>query len=61
MATEADLPLLVALEKECFPLDPWGEAALLGHLQSPVTSTLLFLEGEKVLGALLTQNIHPEF
>ena len=60
-ATLADIPALVALEQACFPLDPWGEAALLGHIESPINATLLYLEGDRVVGALLTQNICPEF
>ena len=60
-ATKADLPSLVALESACFPLDPWGEEALLGHLESPICATLLCLDGEQVIGALLTQHVHPEF
>ena len=61
VGTLADLPALVALEQVCFPADRWGEAGILSHLQSPVCATLLYVIEEQVVGALLTQNIHPEF
>ena len=60
-ATKQDLWALMDLEQVCFPHDAWGETALLSHLESPICATLLCCEEERVVGALLTQNIHPEF
>ena len=60
-ATKQDLFALMELESVCFPEDAWGESALLSHMESPICATLLYIEGEDVVGALLTQHIHPEF
>ena len=49
--TAAHLPQIAALEKVCFPADPWSEELFRDALESPHTD-LLLAEGEdgKVLG-----------
>ena len=44
-ATEAHLPKIAALEKICFPADPWSEELFQAALDGPATSILL-AEGE---------------
>ena len=44
-ATEAHLPKIAALEKICFPADPWSEELFPAALDGPATSILL-AEGE---------------
>lgn len=48
--TESHLPAVAALEKRCFPADPWSENVFRQALDSPDTAILL-AEGED--GALL--------
>ena len=43
--TEAHLPKIAALEKICFPADPWSEELFQAALDNPGTSILL-AEGE---------------
>ena len=43
--TPAHLPAVAALEKRCFPADPWSEGVFRSALDSPNTSILL-AEGE---------------
>lgn len=39
--TEASLPQLAALEKACFPADPWSEALFRDALDNPAVAILL--------------------
>ena len=48
--TAAHLPQIAALEKLCFPADPWSEELFLAALDNPHTAILL-AEGED--GAIL--------
>ena len=48
--TAAHLPQIAALEKLCFPADPWSEELFLAALENPHTAILL-AEGED--GAIL--------
>lgn len=50
MTTE-DLPAVAALEKTCFPADPWSEALFRDALDNPAVAILLAKgEGGAVLG-----------
>ncbi len=51
-ATLSDLKSLLSIEETVFP-DPWGESALLAHLSSENTVTLLLEREEKVIGIAL--------
>ncbi len=50
-ATLADKETLLRLERESFP-DPWGEGAVIAHLSSNSTLTLLLKKGEEAVGLL---------
>ena len=48
--TTAHLPQIAALEKRCFPTDPWSEGVFRDALDSPHTAILL---AERADGAIL--------
>lgn len=49
--TAAQLPAVAALEKVCFPADPWSEALFQAALDNPSVAVLLALgEGGGLLG-----------
>lgn len=50
-ASPGHIPQIAALEKRCFPADPWSEALFRGALENPAAAVLLAQgEGGAVLG-----------
>lgn len=50
-ASPGHIPQIAALEKRCFPADPWSEALFRGALENPAAAVLLVQgEGGAVLG-----------
>ena len=59
LAETKDIPYLKRAEEETFS-DPWGESALLSHLSSEHTVSLIATEGNEPLGYLLGSVLAPE-
>jgi len=56
----ADIPMVAALHGECFPEDPWNEAAITEVLAMPGAFGFLAASGEEPVGFLLALDLGVE-